>query len=521
MANTKKYVSLDKLSLYDEKIKGVIAAGDEAALVAAKAYADGLAPNYDAAGSATSALNSAKSYVDGEIVTVNNTIAGVKTIAENGVANAATAQAAAEAAQGAADKAQGDVDGLKTYVGTIPTTATATDIVGYVQEKTAGIATDTALEELTGRVAQAEKDVDAIEADYLKAADKTALSNLITAAQTAADNAQADIDAFELAYADDKAALEAEDARIVGLVEAEAERAAGVESGLKGRIETMEAFWASAKADGDEGNVIDTLKEIQEYIVSDETGASGMLASIQQNAKAIEDMDAAYKLADGTLQTNINNLSAVVDTKAATSVVEALDGRVGTAEGDIDALEGRMDTAEADIDALQALFGEGDGSVADMIADAVAAEAALRASGDTDVAAAAAADATSKANAAEAAAKAEAVRLDGLMNTRVLALEAIDHDHSNKAELDLIASGDKAKWDDAYAKRHEHENKSVLDGITAAKVTAWDGAEAAAKAHADNLNTAMNTRVASLETWHENFVECSQEDINALFAVKA
>ena len=66
MANTKKYVSLDKLGLYDEKIKKVITDGDAAALASAKSYADGLAVNYDAAGSAATALADAKSYADGK-----------------------------------------------------------------------------------------------------------------------------------------------------------------------------------------------------------------------------------------------------------------------------------------------------------------------------------------------------------------------------------------------------------------------------------------------------------------------
>ena len=35
------------------------------------------------------------------------------------------------------------------------------------------------------------------------------------------------------------------------------------------------------------------------------------------------------------------------------------------------------------------------------------------------------------------------------MNTRVEALEAIDHEHTNKTELDLIQSGDVAKWNAA------------------------------------------------------------------------
>ena len=49
----------------------------------------------------------------------------------------------------------------------------------------------------------------------------------------------------------------------------------------------MEAFWKAAQADGTDSNVIDTLKEIQEYIASDESGASEMAASIKANTDAI------------------------------------------------------------------------------------------------------------------------------------------------------------------------------------------------------------------------------------------
>jgi hypothetical protein len=54
----------------------------------------------------------------------------------------------------------GAADAVRDYVGEIPTTATATNVIAYIQEKTAGIATDTALEELTGRVTTAEGDLD-------------------------------------------------------------------------------------------------------------------------------------------------------------------------------------------------------------------------------------------------------------------------------------------------------------------------------------------------------------------------
>lgn len=81
-------------------------------------------------------------------------------------------------------------------------------------------------------------------------------------------------------------------------------------------------------------------------------------------------------------------------------------------------------------------------------------------------------DAKGAAAAAQEAAEGHADELNTAMNTRVEALEAIDHSHSNK---------------------------TVLDGITAAKVSAWDAAEGNAKSHADGLNTAMDTRVKAVE----------------------
>lgn len=73
-----------------------------------------------------------------------------------------------------------DLNALKTLVGTIPETATATDIVGYVQEKTAGIATSENLAELTQRVATAEGEIDAIQADYLTSEDEIFETDILT-----------------------------------------------------------------------------------------------------------------------------------------------------------------------------------------------------------------------------------------------------------------------------------------------------------------------------------------------------
>ena len=65
-----------------------------------------------------------------------------------------------------------------------------------------------------------------------------------------------------------------------------------------------------------------------------------------------------------------------------------------------------------------------------------------------------------EADAAQAAAEKHADDLNTAMDTRVAALEEIDHNH---------------------------ENKDVLDGISAEKVAAWDAAEQNAKDYVDDL----------------------------------
>lgn len=121
-----------------------------------------------------------------------------------------------------------------------------------------------------------------------------------------------------------------------------------------------------------------------------------------------------------------------------------------------DALElsNKVSANEGDIAALEGLVGEK--AVATQITDAIA--AALKIEGVDKYALAAdltaaigriAAMEAKVANwdAAEQNAKDYADGLNTAMNTRVEALEAIDHEHANKEELDKIAVGDKAKWD--------------------------------------------------------------------------
>ena len=76
--------------------------------------------------------------------------------------------------------AAGSADAVRTYVGEIPETAEATSIVGYIQEKTAGIATEGAMTELAGRVEAAEGEIDALQEASAKHVEKEEGKSLIS-----------------------------------------------------------------------------------------------------------------------------------------------------------------------------------------------------------------------------------------------------------------------------------------------------------------------------------------------------
>ena len=530
---TKKYVSLDKLTKYDDLLKAKIKTDDEATLASAKAYAkeyaDGLATNYDEAGAAATAESNAQSYTDGKITEVNGTIAGVKTIAEQGVTDAATAD-------GKAVKAQGDVDNLKAYVGTFTASEGVDTVVKYIDAKTAHVASDETVNALTDRVSAVEGDVAIIKGDYLKSSDKTELSNAVNTEKERAmgieNGLRTDVDAIKGDYLKSSDKTELSD-----LITAEANRAKGVEGGLDTRVKAIEDdYLTSSDKDAlqnqinlimnnpDTKDVIDSIAEFTQYIADHGEIAEGFRTDIDKNkediaanAKAIADQaisDAATYATKTDLANEKKALQEEIDAdvKVVADKVASLEGASAThatkdyVDGQVQALQGVDSGLDTRLQAVEAKFGEGDGNVAGMIATA-----------KQEAIDAAAGDATSKANTAESNAKGHADSLNTAMNTRVEALEAIDHDHSNKGVIDGITSAKVTAWDNAAAKVHEHSNKTVLDGITSAKVTAWDNAEGNAKNYADGLNSTMDGRVATLEAWHTNFVECSETDINNLF----
>lgn len=590
MAEIKKYLDNVALGTLVDQIK----AEDVKVLEAAKKYTDDAGKLYDGAGSAATAESNAKAYTDelanGQVKLNKEAIEKLNGTGEGSVAKAvAEAKALVDAdvdaveaianknktdieainhaetgilktakdyADGKAAEVQGNVDAvaedladLAEYVGTIPEGATATDIVGYVTEKTSGIASEGAMTELGNRVGVVEGKVAAIEGDYLKAADKTELEGKITAAQGAVDALsgthatdkknledaialKADITAMnEVAAVANAAvkqadydvkvkALEDEDARIVGLVEAEAALARAEEDKLDARLVEVETFFKTAEGETlDEA--LDTLVELQTYLTGEGAAADQMVKDIAANKTAIEDhvaTDHDFAAADVTLKSEI---MTEVNKKADKTTVEGIDGRVGVNEGKISALEGRMDSAESAIggleaavatkaeaqaltnavaalegadagqvkriEALEEKFNGEEGSVADMIADA-----------KQEAIDAAAGDATEKANKALEDAKKYADEEDAKIEGTIDNLQSVVD--SKAAQADLTALEGRVTAAEGEIDTLEGEMDAV-EALAAANKAAHEANAAAIllKASQADLEAAV-ARVAKNET---------------------
>ena len=390
---TKKYVSLEKLGLYDDKIKKYLGDADTVVLDSAKKYTDDSIALCDVAGAAATAKseaisaakteteNQVKALADGQVKTNKEAIEAIrddenidsfadvvaalatkqatgdyatKTDAQ-GYANAK--DAAIEAAQAAADAAQEDVDDLSDYVGTF-THDTAKTVVEYINAKTDGIATSGNLEALGTRVTTVEGKVATIEGNYLKDADKTELSDAITE---------------------------------------EANRAKGIEGGLETRLATVEGDYLKAADkealqtqintimnNPDAEGAINSINEFTQYVTEHGTIAEGFRTDIDKNK---EDIAAEVKRAgeaEAALSGRLDTLEAIdhdAYVAADTALKNELNGEIAK-KADASALTSAVTALEAadtemsgKISALEAKFGEGEGSVEDLISDAVDAEA--------------------------------------------------------------------------------------------------------------------------------------------------
>lgn len=438
----KKYLDFAGLGQYDAKIKALIDQKDAATLKGAKDYADGLAGNYDAAGSAASAqaaaVAEAKGYTDTEVAKANAAAATAD-------GKAVAAQGAAEAAQAAADKAQGEVDALETLVGTLPEGSTVTNVVAYVDKKTEGIASEGAMTELAGRVGVVEGKVATIEGDYLVGADKTELQDNI-------DEVNALVDVL-----------------------------IGDDTEKSVRTIANEELAAKLIAE-DAQESLDTLEEIAAWIQEHPEDAAAM-------NKAIEDLTAYVGEIPGGKATTVTGMvseAVTAEHDRATGVEDELSGRIDALEEAV-GTEGSVDKMIDDAVAAEAALRVAGDEAAEASA-AAALKAAQDAQGEVDAleGVVSALDGVVATKAAQADHEALAGRVT-TAEGKITTLEGASHTHDNKGVLDGITAQLVADWNDAVAKEHEHANKDVLDGITSTLVSNWNAAEQNAKNYADGL----------------------------------
>ena len=204
-------------------------------------------------------------------------------VAENIKAEQDRAKLAEEAALAAAQAAQNDVDALEALVGTLPAGTEAKTIIEYVNKKTDGIATDTALAELQGVVNEHEASLAVLEG----AADVVG-----SVANTATTVAAAKV----------------------------AEIVAG----------------ADAK--------FDTLKEIADWILTDTTGAAGMAADIDALEAKLAGVDTTVVAKIGAEIENALKVDGV-DKYALASDLTTLAGRVKALEDAGHVTQAAIDTA--------------------------------------------------------------------------------------------------------------------------------------------------------------------------------
>lgn len=454
----KKYIDLTGLTHYDEKIKAVIDTKDAATLKSAKDYADGLADNYDAAGTAESKVNELAS---GQVKANTDAIAKLNGAADadgsvaKAVADAKTAlETEISAADAKAAGAQTAVDNLKAYVGTIPEGAASKDVVSYVDEKTSGIVSDAELSALKTRVTTAEGKI------------TTAEGNITTL--------QSDVDAVE--------------GKVTTLI--------GDDASKSVRTIANEELAKQLIAEGADES-LDTLQEIAAWIQQHPKDASAMNAAITSLQTLVGEIPEADKADAATIVAYIQKLVNAEQTRAATA-------------------ESGLDTR---VKAVEAKFGDGEGSVAEQIAAAVKTETDARTAADSALdgkittAKSAAEAAQADVDALKTVVGTKAAQSDlTALTTRVTTAEGEIDDLQAAIGADgsvtqAIAAAKKAGTD---AQATADQNKADLGALTTRVTTA----EGNISSHGDRL-TALETKVG------DGFVAITNDEIDGLFATKA
>lgn len=420
-----------------------------------------------------------------------NTVIGLvnaaKAQADKGVADAATAQSTADAAKATANTktTMAEVE-AKNY-------ATKTEAKGYADAK------DTAIAAAKTAADNAQADVDALEGKVGTVPENKTVVQMIDEAKAAATYDDTEVRGL---ISDNKTAIEAHktaiDAKVTTLIGEDSDKSVRT-------IASEETAKIVAGADAS----FDTLKEIADWISTHKTDAAAMNSAIitlegivdgigGEGEKAtvvayVTDAIAALKIGDYAKAADLAALAARVEALKTTVGKTAEGGNPATglikdiadnktaianekarAEGAESTLSGRIDTLEAidhsvyalktdvasdkatlegkinaNTSAIGTLNGADtvEGSVAKKIKDAIAAENLSQYATDTELSA---------------------------LDARVVTVEGKAHTHDNKAELDKIATGDKAKWDAVVEDHLVAADKTALENAIATKANSAD-----------------------------------------------
>ncbi len=405
---------------------------------------------------------------------------------------------------------QADLESLANLVGVLPEGTEATTIVDYVNKKTAGIATDAALEELNNQVGALQTSVQGILGDYLKAADKTELANAISTEQSRAEGVEAGLETRLATVEADylKTADKYNDAALVARVQAieddylkEADKYNDAE--VRGLI--------SDNADAIDAIEADYLKAVDKTALQEAIALKADETALQaeiDRAKAAEKVnaDAIALLTNGVSAEEVDGVNDLIQyVKDHGAEVTGIKADIKTNAQDIDALEGRMDDAEA-------ALGTVDSRIEAAIAGADLSKYALDADLDAAVERVAALESADGVQDGLLAGlrtdvDAKAAQADLLLvDERVAALEDAEHQNAEQvgAAIDAkITALDLANVYEAKGAAADAlaDAKEYADGLAVDYDAAGSAAQALvdAKAYTDGKDTAMNARVAALE----------------------
>ena len=416
-----KIMNLESQRYYDSKIKAWVTAADAQVLADAKAHAEGLADNYDAAGTAQTKVNE---LANGQVKTNTEAIAKLNGDASTeGSVDKKIADAkselneAIEAVEAKADAAQADADALETDMGDVDNLSTTNKtVVGAINEVLAAVGTG-------GTAAVVTVTTDTTSDGALKS---------YTIKQGDAVVGVIDIPKD----------MVVESGSVVTNPEGQAEGTyiklvlANVAEPLYINVGTLvDIYKAKANATQVQIAIDSSTREISATIVAGSIGTTELADNAVVTAK-IADANVTKAKLSSAVQASLDKADAAATkaefddevTRAKAAEAQALIDAKAHADEKVAAEKERAEGVEAGLDerlaAVEAELGDGEGTVTAQIAKAK--QEAI----DT-----AAGDATTKANAAEANAKGHADDLNTAMDNRVKAVEEKSADNETNIGL--------------------------------------------------------------------------------------